>query len=123
MYLIQRRADKPVVGFFPNIVKYEQHGIPNCQIVTLNCASVDFQVTFFLSLSSVLLKLPIVLIREDKKVSSLAYAFSRANLSLFLRVFVRIGCVPAKSLWVFSRTIHCGSGSIVSSHTAVKEEL
>ena len=83
MYLIQRRADKPVVGFFPNIVKYEQDGIPNCEIVTLNCASVDFQVTFFLSLSSVLLKLPTVLIREDKKVSSLVDAFSRANLSLF----------------------------------------
>ena len=83
MYLIQRRADKPVVGFFPNIVKYEQDGIPNCEIVTLNCASVDFQVTFFFSMSSVLLKLPIVLIREDKKVSSVADAFSPRAIFLF----------------------------------------
>ena len=81
MYLIQRRADKPVVGFFPNIVKYEQDGILNCEIVAWNCASIDFQVTFFLSLSSVL---PIVLIREDKKVSSLVDAFSRANPCGFL---------------------------------------
>lgn len=120
MYLIQRRADQPVVGFFPNIVKYKQDGIPNCEIVTLNCASVDFQVTFFFfSMSSVLLKLPIVLIREDKKVSSLVDAFSPRAIFLF---FARL-CPNRVRTRNFTRTILCGSGSIVSSHAAVKEEL